>query len=239
MISRCPLGQFGLSRRLYRSVTLPTKLILVRHGQTVHNVAGRIAGSTDSPLSELGYEQAASVAEHVAATYALDVLYASPLQRALHTALAIGERTGHAPRLRDDLRELNFGDLENSNQSEIAEALPEAWRASRDFADLDFAWPNGERRGDFFERVRKAMGEIVATHRSQTVGVVAHGAVIGSFLADVAEGKPWDWQRYLMFNCALSIVVEDGGALRLALYNECAFLPESAPDPLLAALTRD
>jgi 2,3-bisphosphoglycerate-dependent phosphoglycerate mutase len=218
---------------------LPTRLILVRHGQTVHNIAGRIAGSTDSPLSDLGREQAASVAEHVAANYALDALYASPLQRALHTALAIGERAGHAPRLRDDLRELNFGDLENSSESEIAQALPEAWLASRNLEDLSFAWPNGERRGDFFVRVRRALAEIVAEHPGQTVGVVAHGAVIGSFLAEIAEGRPWLWTRYLMFNCALSEVEAAADRLTLLRYNEFSFLPPSAPDPLILALSRD
>lgn len=217
---------------------MSTRLILVRHGQTAHNVAGRIAGSTDSPLSDLGREQAACVAEHVAASYALDVLYASPLQRALHTALAIGERAGLAPRLRDDLRELNFGDMENSCESEIAKALPEAWRASRNLEDLDFAWPNGERRGEFFARVRRALDEIVAAHPDQVVGIVAHGAVIGSFLADIAEGRPWLWRKYLMFNCALSEVIADGGQLALARYNEAGFLPESEPDPLIVALTR-
>jgi broad specificity phosphatase PhoE len=217
---------------------LPTRLILVRHGQTEHNVAGKIAGWTDSPLSATGVAQAESVAEHVAASYALDVLYSSPLQRARDTARAIGRRVGLGPVVRNDLKELNFGDLENTTEAEIARVLPEAWLASRDLADYDFAWPNGERRGDFFDRVRLAFASIVAAHPGKTVGVVAHGAVLGSFLGGVAEGRPHLWQKYLVRNCSVSEVEARGETLTVVRLGDHSFLPDSAPDPLIQALAR-
>ncbi len=85
---------------------MPTKLVLVRHGQTSHNVAGKVAGWTDSPLSEVGLAQAERLADFIAERYRLHGLYSSPLQRARLTAEAIGRGTGRTPGLRDDLKGL-------------------------------------------------------------------------------------------------------------------------------------
>lgn len=72
------------------------RLILVRHAQSTGNHEGRWQGHADYPLSALGQEQA----RRVAASFQSDVegkgpgntvLYASPLERATHTAMAISE----------------------------------------------------------------------------------------------------------------------------------------------------
>lgn len=217
---------------------MPTKLVLVRHGQTVHNIAGKIAGRTDSPLSETGLSQAQEVAAYVAANYSLDVLYSSPLQRALRTAEIIAQPISLCPLVREDLKELNFGDLENSSEAEMAKALPEAWLASRNLENYDFAWPNGERRGEFFARVRAAFDSILLAHPGQTIGVVAHGAVLGSLLADIAEGRPHLWRRYLVRNCSVSEVEARDGGLAICRLNEFSFLGDAAPDPLIEAMSR-
>ena len=215
---------------------MPTRLVLIRHGQTSHNVAGRVAGWTDSPLSEVGLAQAERMSAHVVARYELDGLYASPLRRARHTAQAIGRRAGLVPVLLDDLKELNFGDLENLTEAEIASRYPDVWAASRVLEDHTFAWPGGECRGSFYGRVRQAFDEIIAGHPSQTVAVVSHGGVLGSFVADVVEGQPHLWQKYLLKNCAIAEVHADGGRARLVCFNDHSFLPDYGPDPLLASL---
>ncbi len=215
---------------------MPTRLILVRHGQTLHNVAGKVAGWTDSPLSDVGVAQAERLAVYLAARYRLDAVVSSPLQRARRTAEAIGRRAGLGPTDREDLKELNFGELENLTEAEISARHPGIWAASQVLDDHTFAWPGGESRAGFYLRVRRAFQEIVAAHPDQTVAVVSHGGVLGAYVADVAEGRPHLWRKYLAKNCAITEVLLEGGLTSLACFNDHSFLADPGPDPLLESL---
>ena len=61
------------------------KLWLIRHGQTDMNLEKRMQGRSDLPLNETGREQARRAAEAVKGV-SFDVVFASPLKRAVETA---------------------------------------------------------------------------------------------------------------------------------------------------------
>ena len=65
-----------------------TRLILIRHGQSQANTLSVFAGHTDSPLTELGMEQAERTAAYVAENYEIAAVYSSDLCR----ASAVGEK---------------------------------------------------------------------------------------------------------------------------------------------------
>ena len=94
-------------------------LILVRHGRTALNAAGRLQGRIDEPLDDVGRKQAAIVAEHVGP---VDVLISSPLRRATETAEAFG-----IPFETDERWiELSYGIFEGVA---VADTPSEAWDA--------------------------------------------------------------------------------------------------------------
>ena len=87
------------------------KVYLARHGQTVWNRRDVVCGRTDIPLTEKGLQQARELAEQVAAA-PVDLILASPLQRAQQTAQVVAERI-HAPIVTEPLLlEQDFGDYE-------------------------------------------------------------------------------------------------------------------------------
>ncbi|KAK5116098.1 hypothetical protein LTR85_009380 [Meristemomyces frigidus] len=66
------------------------KLYLIRHGETVDNVAGLYAGVRDSTLTNHGFEQARRLGEYFAKNEVhLTRIFASPLTRAFKTAEAV------------------------------------------------------------------------------------------------------------------------------------------------------
>ena len=68
------------------------KIYLARHGQDRDNVKGILNGHRDEPLTELGMQQAATLAEEIRdADITFEAVYTSPLQRAHATAQAITE----------------------------------------------------------------------------------------------------------------------------------------------------
>lgn len=202
---------------------MPRQLILVRHGQTRHNALGLTSGWTDSDLSEIGQEQAERVAQHIALHYSVDAIYSSPLRRAADTARAIGRQTGLTPISRDDLREIGFGLFEGLTKAEIVSRYPEAAAALERRDDPDLSYPDGESLRGFYERVSWAFREILIEASGQAIAVVAHGGVLGSYVADLTVRQPLLWTKYVPHNCAVTEVAFDQDGPRVARFDDCSF----------------
>lgn len=147
------------------------QLILVRHGQTVHNVAGIAQGWNDSALSEAGEAQVQKLAERIAAIKPT-ALYSSPLGRALATANAIANATGLAIQQLDDLREMNYGGWEGRSFLDVRrddESIYQRW-----IADETATCPDGESHADVRRRLERAF----ATINSDRPVIVTHGTAI-------------------------------------------------------------
>ena len=88
-----------------------TRLLLVRHGETDWNAAGRLQGQTDRPLSDFGRRQARRLADELA-TEDFEAVYSSDLARARETAEIVGARLRLPVTLDPDLREKDWGTWE-------------------------------------------------------------------------------------------------------------------------------
>ncbi|MGI9033954.1 MAG: histidine phosphatase family protein [Acidimicrobiales bacterium] len=156
---------------------MPTRLLLLRHGQSTWNAEGRWQGWSDPPLSDLGRAQAAEAAAHLADA-GLTGVVASDLERARATAGIIAAALGLGPVVVEaDLREYNVGDWEGLTRSQIEAGWPEQlgdWREGRLLAT-----PGGETRAAFLVRVSAALARVVTSPGlGDTVLVVIHGGAI-------------------------------------------------------------
>lgn len=175
---------------------MPTRLLLIRHGQSLWNANRRWQGHADVPLSDLGREQARDAARALA-EHRFDGLYASDLQRALETARIVGEPHGLLPTIDPRLRELDIGAWEGLVRPEIAARWPEAL-ARFDAADPHARPTGGETRAELEARVREALADLCARHPGDAkLAIVAHGgvlaAVTGEFGHANAEVVAIDW----------------------------------------------
>ena len=99
-----------------------TRLLLVRHGESIWNADGRWQGQADPPLSERGQQQAAAAA---AALGTVDAIITSDLERAADTGAIIARILGIEPVLVEPrLRERDAGSLSGLTRPEIHEAFP-------------------------------------------------------------------------------------------------------------------
>jgi broad specificity phosphatase PhoE len=150
----------------------PTRLFLIRHGETGWNVEGRYQGQADPPLNDQGLRQANSLAHRLRGR-GLDVLYTSPLLRARVTADTVG-RVLHLPVIPDArLMEIHLGRWQGRLATDIQREDAELFRRwhAEPWAVLP---PDGERLDQVQERVFAAAGDILALHRGQCVGIVTH-----------------------------------------------------------------
>ena len=189
-------------------------MILVRHGETLHNVAGVAQGWGDSELSDRGRQQVARVAERLTKV-AADALFSSPLQRALTTAQKIAESTGLPVRVLDELREMNYGAWEGQRFLDVRktdEANYQRW-----IADDEFACPGGESHAQVRARIVRALS--VASTPKRAI-LVTHGTAI-RVAATVLLGLPLSCARnFAQDNAAINIFQRRGEHWVLKLWND-------------------
>lgn len=166
-----------------------TRLILVRHGQSVANAERRVQGWADDPLSELGMQQARTLAQWLQHNESgIERLVSSPLRRAHQTAGYIGDALRLPVTTHSGLREFGLGALEDHPE----EALHAALKAGDIVVSHD-----AEPMPIFAERVVQAVDEIVATAVGETILITAHLGVIAVALAHWLESDiELAWQRY-------------------------------------------
>ena len=102
----------------------PTRLLLLRHGQTELSVQRRYSGRGNPALTEVGRRQADAAARYLAQRGGISAVISSPLQRAYDTAASAAKALGLDVTVDDDLIETDFGAWEGLTFAEAAERDP-------------------------------------------------------------------------------------------------------------------
>jgi broad specificity phosphatase PhoE len=157
-------------------VTDDPGVVLARHGQTDDNLPPiRVQGFRDTPLNDVGREQARELAARVAGDGFRSV-WSSDLARARETAAIVGARIGLEPRLDPRLREANRGRWEGHLFVDIERDEPELFAAWRR-AGSGFRFPDGESLVEQQQRVLATLDDVLATGELPAL-VVCHGGSI-------------------------------------------------------------
>jgi broad specificity phosphatase PhoE len=203
-----------------------TEVTFIRHGQTHANAVGCWEGWSDSALTPLGWAQARTVANRLAAKCGKIVtIYTSPLQRALQTATAIGATLGLQPVSVEGLKEINFGELDGISLKEMEACHPALFVRWQDRTDMEFQWPGGERRADFFRRAARACDYILSLHPNDSVVIVTHDGVLRACLAHLLPNQLDQWWGYPLDNCGMTRIDVNGAGTRLLVLNDNTHLP--------------
>lgn len=190
------------------------ELILVRHGETVHNVARITQGWSDSELSELGLEQVQRLAERLAAMKPT-ALYSSTLGRAMSTAQAIADATGLEIIPHDDLREMNYGRWEGRAFLDIRKEDEHIYK--RWIADEHCPCPEGESHVDVRTRVQRVLESV----NSERPVLVSHGTAIRIGMTALLNIPVMSALRFAQDNAALNLFVQRGdGQWILKVWNQ-------------------
>jgi probable phosphoglycerate mutase len=165
-----------------------TTLLLVRHGETDWNAAGRLQGHTDRPLNDYGRTQATKLAEQLAGD-GIAAIYSSDLARARETAQILAERLGLPVVVDPDLREKNWGTWEGLTPDE---------RLTVEY--------EGETTEEHRKRTLRAVERIALAHPADRVVVVTHGGSMRRIQAAVAGAA-----LPVVENCGVWAVAHEDG----------------------------
>lgn len=200
----------------------PTRVFLLRHGETDWNAAHRLQGHADIPLNALGRWQAEQLGQRLAGEDIVAV-YSSDLQRAHATAQPLA-RLLQLPVQNDTaLRERHFGRLESLTYAEVDQLHPDDARGWR-LRLPDFAPGGGETLNDFFARSVAAVTRLATPHGGQAIAVVAHGGVLDCLYraaAGIELQAPRTWQ---LGNASVNRLLFTGAGFVLVGWNDSAHL---------------
>lgn len=175
-------------------------IILVRHASTAHNENGLWQGRADYPLSDSGRKEAELLAEQLK-NDAFEVVFHSPMTRAIQTAEIINKHHNAKFIPIDEFIEIDLGEFDGMKHSDILKNHPEIHRNW--VMDIDSPIPGGESFIDLFNRVKPGVEQVLASpYRS--ILIVAHAMINRAILGQIIDMDPIPSRKFRMDNAAYS-----------------------------------
>lgn len=163
------------------------KLILIRHGESEANNDGILTGQGESRITQKGIYQAERAAEFLKSRYTpIDLIYSSPLSRALTTAKKIQEKLSIPVVTDDDLIEMHFGKWEGLHKDDLR--TTEEWDKYIK-NPLKYRFPEGESCQIVRKRVEEFKNRVLSDDSWKNAVVVSHFTPILFFIL-LALGIP-------------------------------------------------
>jgi broad specificity phosphatase PhoE len=177
----------------------PTKIVLVRHGQTSWNALGLLQGNADVPLDATGVVQAQNLSVNIS-TKTVHAVYSSPLSRAYDTAQAIADVHQLPVKVRGNLREIGVGIYTGYRATQIPSEVQISWSTNPDFAMpsgipdttnlldpsyVENIYFEGESLNMVSDRTWHGITNLAKQHCGENVVTVTHGGVIQIALTHV------------------------------------------------------
>ncbi|MGV9735887.1 bifunctional RNase H/acid phosphatase [Rhodococcus aetherivorans] len=205
------------------AVGTPTRMLLLRHGQTPLSVERRYSGRGNPPLTELGRAQARAAARRIGERGNVAAVVSSPLGRARETADAAASALGLPVTVHEGLIETDFGKWEGLTFLEAAQRDPDLHR--RWLGDTSVRPPGGESFDEVRGRLATVRDDLVAEYGGANVLVVSHVTPIKTLLQMALDAGPSLLYRLHLDLASLSIAefYPDGGAA-VRLVNDTSHL---------------
>jgi len=220
---------------------MPTRLILIRHGQTSWNRDKIYCGAKDIGLDRTGRKQAKRLCDRLKSEQVHKV-YASDKKRALQTArLVFGsvdiERVC-------GLGEIHFGVFEGLTHERVMKKYPLVYKKwLKD--PFSITIPKGESPARFKARVIRAIKKIVRLNKGKCAAVICHGGAISIFINHIIHlsspgasvdppkrkarrrMKPHNFWKHVPSSASITIIEYSKGRPRIKVFNDISHLYEA------------
>lgn len=193
-------------------------IYLLRHGETQYNADGnRYCGRTDVCLTEKGLQQAALVHTQLS-DITFDAVYASPLERARHTAEIA---SGSANVITDErIIEVDFGNWEGKTKDEFIAENSSLWNNWIEDPAASRAGGTGETALEVVERVDSFYQELLRKYPSGTILVVGHNGINRLYLAYKLGMPLKNYRQIVQENSSITLIeLDKAGVLSIKRLN--------------------
>ena len=164
-----------------------TRILIVRHGQTNYNVYRYYQGQLDTPLNEIGVNQAQELKERILKKEIhIDEIWSSDLQRARATVSPIANALSLPLHLHAGLREVHVGDFTDKPHALVKEKYKEQLEEMANNWN-DAIYPNGESNAGVRKRIHKTVCEIAEKNDGKTLLIASHGGAMHCLITEIFD----------------------------------------------------
>lgn len=156
--------------------------LFLRHGQIAEEFRKVFYGQLDVPLSDEGIRKSREVVEKLA-NYPFKAIYSSPLERALYPAKLLAEKTGIPLIVKDELKEINYGEW-TGKPRQLIMAEPLFWERLR---NESLSPPGGESIRALKERAKKFWVETLINNPEGLYVIFTHGGFLRALLSELLQ----------------------------------------------------
>jgi broad specificity phosphatase PhoE len=153
-----------------------TQLVIIRHGRTALNAAGRFRGRQDVPLDAVGRSEADALARRLKTSFNITHLLTSPLRRAVETAEAIAKTIDLPAVVEPRLNDLDYGEWQGLTAEEAAAAYPRQYRQWERTPQRALL-PGGGCLAWQIDTASHLVQEVAVAYPGETVALVTHQVV--------------------------------------------------------------
>jgi broad specificity phosphatase PhoE len=168
------------------------QFLLVRPGSTDFDEQGRIKGTLDIPLSEVGAQQVGRIVAELHDT-PITLLYSSPCRSAEQTAKALAADHKLKVKTLDELQNLDHGLWHGKLIDEVKHSQPKVFRQFQEHPET-VCPPQGEPISNALERVRATLTRLTRKHKTGTIALVIPeplASLVRSILSQSDVGDLW------------------------------------------------
>lgn len=225
------------------------ELVLVRHGESVGNLADRAAldageayldldvRDADVELSETGVEQAQAVRDHLSRLPEHErptAILSSPYQRARQTAEIAVEGLDLPLVVDERVRERDLGAFDGMTWIGIEQEYAQESKRRQRVGKYYYRPPGGESWCDVVQRVRQVLLELQERYAGERLWVFSHQATIMSFRValeglEEAEVLAAD-KKTPLANCSMTAYRAGGDGLELVAYGDTSAVDRAGED---------
>jgi phosphoserine phosphatase len=198
------------------------EIILVRHGETEFNASETFRGRADVHLNKTGLKQAELLGEYLSSEK-INVVYSSPLQRAVKTAAAIAAPQKLQVKLVENLNDIDCGEWQGLTLKEVKERYPDVYQDWLDTPE-QVRLPGGESLEDVRSRALPFVQDAAIRCREGKIVLVSHRVVNKVLIcALLALDNSMFWS-FKLDTCAITRLSFNGNRTTLISHNDTSYL---------------
>lgn len=204
------------------------KIYFIRHGETLWNTLKIFQGSSNSPLTEKGREQAKKLGERLRNTE-FSNFYSSPMGRTLETSqLIIGDRDIKIETI-EEFKEISVGEMEGVPRENFEGDYPKEFHNfffnPKDYDPTPF---KGETYVSLLERVERGLKKITNNHKKEDIIVVVSHGITLKAIFKIIKNMSFDelGEVPVPQNTSLSIVDYTDGKYSIEMFSDTSHLQE-------------
>ena len=205
------------------------EIILVRHGETDFNASETFRGRADVPLNETGLRQAQLLGKYLSSEK-IDVVYSSPLQRALKTAEAIAAPHKLKVNIVANLNDIDCGQWQGLTLKEVKDSYGDVYQDWLDTPE-QVKIPGGESLEDVRKRALPFVQDAVLRCGEGKIVLVSHRAVNKVLICALLRLDNSSFWSFKMDTGAITRFTFNGNRAVLTSLNDTSFLKSLSLPP--------